>query len=321
MSTATEHVYTLADLKNWPIEKAKFPPTGTALAVIGHPIAHSLSPAMHNAALRELARNNDKFRDWWYYKFEIHPDNLGEAIDLFYQKKFKGLNLTVPHKTDVLKLSNFQVEPQQLFLREMGAANTLVRNNARWSGYNTDGFGFKNALARDLGLQLENNHFILLGAGGAARAAAMMCVGISKSLWIGSRTKAKRDALIKQLKASMSYRHYENFLLKGFDLENPPSALPEGAIVINATSLGLKSADESPIDLPKIPKPSAVFDMIYRPAETALLRQAKSMEIASANGLSMLVLQGASSLEKWTELQLSDKIVELMHLTVRNALN
>ncbi len=327
MSTATEHVYTLADLENWPPAKAQFPANGVALAVIGHPVAHSLSPAMHNAALARLAKlpgrqpEFAKFANWRYYKFDIPPENLGSALELFYQKKFWGLNLTVPHKTMVLELKSrhFQIELQQQFLREMGAANTLKWKETGWYGYNTDGFGLKNALLQKFGAQPENLDVILLGAGGAARAAAMMYVGISKSLWIGNRTEANRAKLIGLLKDSWSYKAHKNFPLNGFDPQNPPSHLPKGAIVINATSLGLKNTDESPLDLTKIPKPAAVFDMIYRPAETALLRQAKTMNLPAANGLSMLVFQGASSLQHWLgEGALPPEILDEMHHAVGN---
>jgi shikimate dehydrogenase len=317
MSLSTEHVYTLADLKNW---SQHFPADHTALAVIGHPIAHSLSPVMHNAALAALAKSRPEFAKWRYFKFDIAPEQLETAIDLFGENKFHGLNLTVPHKTIVMGLPAFKVAPQQQFLREMGAANTLKRKDHGWYGYNTDGFGLKNALAHDLGIKLENQHVVLLGAGGAARAGAMMCVGIGASLWIGNRTKINRDTLIKELKKSMSYKAHENVSLAGFDLVNPPPALSAGAIVINATSLGLKPSDESPLDLEKIPRPAAVFDMIYRPAQTRLLKQAAEMGIPHANGLSMLVYQGASSLEHWIESPLPSDVLDLMHRTVHAAL-
>jgi len=322
MSVATEHVYTLADLENWPPERAQFPSDGVALAVIGYPIAHSLSPKMHNAALAKLAESKPGFANWRYYKFEVHPDNLGLAIGLFHEKQFRGLNLTVPHKTDVLNLPNFHLEPQQLFVREMGAANTLKRKESKWYGYNTDGAGLENALRHDLGLDsVQNRPVVLLGAGGAARAAAVMCLGECKSLWIGNRTEENRKALIKRLKESPAFIARDDVTLEHFDPNQPPPELPEGTIVINATSLGLKSTDESPIDLRKIAKPAAVFDMIYRPAETALLRQAKSMNIPSANGLSMLVYQGAASLKHWMEQgELPFAIIDEMHRAVGNKL-
>lgn len=321
MSVATEQVHTLEDLKIWPPAGARFPADGTALAVVGHPIAHSLSPAMHNAALRELARTDPKFSDWRYYRFDIPPGQLETAIGLFAEKKFHGLNLTVPHKTLVMGLPGFTVAPSHQSVRELGAANTLLREGAGWSGSNTDGFGLKSALAHDLGLHLGNRHFILLGAGGAARAAAVVCAETGASLWIGNRTQSNRDALIEKLTTAPSHRARKSRLrLGGFAPENPVIELPEGAIVINATSLGLNPDDESPLDLRKIPRPAAVFDMIYRPAETPLLRQAKAMGIPACNGLSMLVYQGAASLERWIGSKLPPDVLKIMHLTVRNAL-
>ena len=147
-----------------------------------------------------------------------------------------------------------------------------------------------------------------------------MCLGTSASIWIGNRTETNRDALIKELKQSTQFKAHENFPITGFDPVNPLSTLPQRAIVINATSLGLKPTDESPLDLEKIPKPAAVFDMIYRPAQTRLLKQAAKMGIPNANGLSMLVYQGASSLEHWIESPLPFDVLDLMHRTVRDAL-
>lgn len=320
----TEQVYTLADLENWPPEKAQFPSDGVALAVIGHPVAHSLSPAMHNAALAVLAKTKPEFANWRYYKFQIHPNELGTAITLFREKQFLGLNLTVPHKTDVLNLPNFYLKPEQQFVREMGAANTLKHEESKWYGYNTDGPGLRKALQHDLDIEhLEKYPVVLLGAGGAARAAAVMCLKC-ESLWIGNRTESNLNQLIERLENSVSlHSREEKTTIRGFDPNCPPADLPENAVVINATSLGLKSTDQAPLDLRKIPKPIAVFDMIYRPAETELLRQARSMAIPAENGLSMLVFQGASSLRHWigdkiAGINLPSEVVIAMHEAVRN---
>ena len=307
MHVDTEFVYTLEHLRNW----ADYcPREDTALAVIGHPIAHSLSPVMHNAALAELAKANPKFSKWRYFKFDIAPEELKEALDLFHQKNFLGLNLTVPHK--MLALDYIFIVAATV--DDVGAANTLKFIGNRWHGSNTDGYGLRLAL-EDQSAPIAGADVILLGAGGAARAAALEClVGQCASLRIQNRTRSTIDGLISHLKKSTACTSVTE--LMPFDPED--RALAADSIVINATSLGLKPRDESPLDLTKVPRPKFVFDMVYRPAQTALLRQATEMKIPNANGLSMLVHQGAASLEIWT----GEKApVEIMHRAVRAALS
>lgn len=303
MSLSTEHVYTLADLKNW---SRHFPADYTALAVIGHPIAHSLSPVMHNAALAELAKTNPKFKKWRYFKFDIAPDELAEALHLFHKNGFPGLNLTVPHKALVVPY----LDSKNTFVENAGAANTLIRTKTGWQGNNTDGIGLSAALYEELGTKLRDGHVILLGAGGAARAAATQCVlDNCASLWIGNRTPALRTKLaadLRKIRPSSATRIHR------FSLRTLRGNLPRKSIVINATSLGLKPSDGAPIDLKAIFRPSKVYDMIY--GQTALLRQASELGIPNANGLSMLVHQGAASLELWTGVS---PPVEIMHKAVR----
>ena len=313
MSVATEQVYTLADLKNWPPERAHFPANGVALAVIGHPIAHSLSPVMHNAALKALAKTNVKFSDWRYFKFDIAPEDLGESLALFHKNEFRGLNLTVPHKALAVR----HVDDINSFARDAGATNTLHHAGSWWKGYNTDGIGLSGALAQDLNTKLKGEHVILLGAGGAARAAALECAQSGcTSLWIANRTSSTLNALLADLQKSSSFNPATR--LNGFDPQNPPTDLPENSVVINATSLGLKLDDAAPLDLAQIPRPAKVFEMIYRPATTALLRKASSLGIPNANGLSMLVHQGAASLSIWTG---ETSPAKVMDDAVRNALD
>jgi shikimate dehydrogenase len=300
--SAPESIHTLADLAAWSF-------TGTALAVVGRPVAHSLSPAIHNAALAEMARMQPRFRDWRYFKFDVAPDELPRALALFHQKNFHGLNLTVPHKT----LAVEHLVAGDAFVRAAGAANTLLRTDAGWRGANTDGAGLSAALRQDLGLELGGANVILLGAGGAARAAAVECLRLRcASLWVGNRTAASLAALLADLQMLAG-----ETALQGFDLARPPAALPAGALVLNATSLGLKADDAAPLDLKKIPRPASVYDMIYRPPQTALLRQAAELGIATANGLSMLVHQGTRSLELWTGATVP---VSVMHDAARTAL-
>jgi shikimate dehydrogenase len=285
MSAVAESIHTLADLEHWTF-------AGVALAVVGRPVAHSLSPSIHNAALAEMARTQPGFGDWRYFKFDIDPAELPSALALFHEGGFHGLNLTVPHKAQVVP----QLIAADAFVRAAGAANTLTRAEAGWRGANTDGVGLSTALRQDLGLELAGANVVLLGAGGAARAAAVECLRLKcTSLWIGNRTQARLTALLSDLLPFAG-----ESILQGFDPSKPPAALPAGSLVLNATSLGLKAGDAAPIDLGEIPRPAMVYDMIYRPPQTALLRQAAELGVPCANGLSMLVHQGARSLEIWT---------------------
>lgn len=300
--SADEPLHTLADLEAWSF-------AGTALAVVGRPVAHSLSPAIHNAALARLAAAQPRFRDWRYFKFDIAPAELPQALPLFHRKNFLGLNLTVPHKA----LAVPHLESGDDFVRAAGAANTLIRTTAGWRGANTDGYGLATALQEELGVKLAGAKVILLGAGGAARGAAVECLHLRcAELWIGNRTGGTLTALLTELAPLAGKTR-----LQGFDLARPPDILPKAAIVINATSLGLKPDDAAPIDLRKIPQPTCVYDMIYRPPQTTLLRQAAGLGLATANGLSMLVHQGARSLELWTGVTVP---VSVMHDAARAAL-
>lgn len=297
---AAEKIHPIADLDHWSF-------AGTALAVVGRPVAHSLSPAIHNAALAELAKTQSRLRDWRYFKFDIAPEELSRALTLFHKNKFHGLNLTVPHKA----LAVAHLIASDEFVRAAGAANTLIRTEAGWQGANTDGAGLSAALRQDFGVELTGAHVILLGAGGAARAAAVECLRQHcASLWIGNRTQASLAALLSGLQPFAS-----DTVLKGFDLNRPPAGLPAGSLVLNATSLGLKADDPSPLDLKKIPQPAWVYDMIYRPPQTALLRQAAELGVTCANGLSMLVHQGARSLEMWTDTTVPVGIMQRAALT------
>lgn len=280
--------YTLADLAAW-----DFP--GTPLAVLGHPIRHSISPAMHNAALAELALRDPAYSNWRYFRFEVPPDELPRALELLHAKGFAGVNLTVPHK--VLAVASPRVVAIDPAARPAGAINTLRRRADGWEGFNTDGHGLANGLREDLGVELAGAHVILLGAGGAARGAAVECLQRGcASLWIANRTRANLDSLLALLAPLAG-----EIPVHGFDPSSPPPALPAGAVVVNATSAGLKPADPLPLDLAALPAaPRAVYDMIYNPPETALLTAARSRGLPAANGLSMLVHQGARALELWT---------------------
>lgn len=282
---SADPVLTLADLDRWSF-------SGTALAVLGHPIKHSISPAMHNAALAVMAAREARFATWKYFRFEVHPDDLPAALPRFHAKGFHGLNLTVPHKI----LAFARVAAVDPAAQPVGAVNTLRTTPAGWQGFNTDGYGLATAVREELGLDLAGTPVVLLGAGGAARGAAVECLQRGcASLWIGNRTVANLDDLLAQVRPLAG-----SIPLHGFDL-SAPAGLPAHALVINATSAGLRDTDRLPIDLGRIPHPLGVYDMIYNPPLTPLLALARSRGLPHANGLSMLIHQGARALEIWTE--------------------
>lgn len=281
----TNFTYSLADL-----ESAHF--EGTPLAVIGHPIRHSVSPAMHNAAIAKMRQRDSRFKDWAYYRFDIAPEDFARAIPLFYKNNFLGLNLTIPHKVQAMDLI-YGISPDA---ERMGAVNTLVWGEHGYDGFNTDGYGLKSALKADLSVPLKDRTVILLGSGGAARAAAVQCMldGCTR-LYIGNRSIERLEQLMQVVKAMPRGERAE-----AFALAEPPTDLPAQGVLINATSLGLKEGDPAPFDVTHLPKSWAVYDMIYNPDATRLLQEARAQGLPAANGLSMLVHQGVRSLEIWT---------------------
>ncbi|MCC6414424.1 MAG: shikimate dehydrogenase [Opitutaceae bacterium] len=282
---ANSPVLTFADLKHWPFR-------GTALAVLGHPIKHSLSPLMHNTALTGLAQDDPRFTDWGYFRFDVPPDELPQVLRRLHGCGFHGLNLTVPHKILAVR-EVVEIDPAA---RLVGAVNTLRRTTAGWHGFNTDGYGLAAAVRETLGLELADRHVVLLGAGGAARGAAVECLQRGcAALWIANRTAANLAALLDALRPAA-----HGIPLRGFAPDAPPADLPEEALVINATSAGLRADDPAPVDLARLPRPAGVYDMIYNPPLTPLLRAARDLGLPQANGLAMLVHQGAKALEIWS---------------------
>ncbi len=303
--SAADSVLTLSDLEAWSRP-------GVSLAVIGHPITHSVSPPMHNAALADLTLTNALFADWRYFRFDVPASDLPRALELFHAKQFRGLNLTVPHKV----IAFDRVISVAEAARPVGAVNTLLWDQRGWRGHNTDGYGLVSALRQDLNCDLAGAHVILLGAGGAARSAAVECLRRRcASLSIANRTRANLDALLAILAPLAG-----GIPLRSFAPDAPPADLPAGAVVINATSAGLRADDPAPIDLQRLSRPASVFDMIYNPPQTPLLRAAGLLGLPYANGLSMLVHQGAKSLEIWSSIP-AGGTAPAMQAAARAALN
>ena len=276
-----DKVYTLADAET--MELADVP-----LAVLGKPIAHSMSPLMHNAALRRLSLSRPELAGWHYYKFEIDPKDLGEALRLFHARNFRGINLTIPHKEVVFEF----LEGADEFARLAGAANTLVRTDGGWHGSNTDGFGLAHAVKSFSGMDFAGADVAVLGAGGAARAACFYsALNGAASVRISNRTRLKAQCIAEELK------------LAGFDSAGELSEIAPGSVIINATSVGLHPGDAPVLDFSKVPDTCAFFDMPYvRGGETPSVLAARAAGLRAASGLAMLAWQGAKSLSIWAGL-------------------
>jgi shikimate dehydrogenase len=274
-------------------------------AVLGQPINHSASPAMQNAGIAALGL------DWQYLAFEVNPNDLRVVIDGAKAMKFVGLNLTVPHKL----LAMDMVDALDESAKAWGAVNTIrfegrdakgtwrplhelgdePAHEIRSLGFNTDADAITRSLSEDLDVKLAGAKVLLLGAGGAGRVAALKLAseGVGE-LFLVNRTMDKAKAIAAEIderfpkvKTAVGYPKAPNLALD---------------LLLNATSLGLKPGDGSPLDEAQfdLRQVRAVYDMIYRPAETPLLQAAKAAGCRTANGLGMLLYQGARALELWT---------------------
>lgn len=251
------------------------------VGLIGFPVEHSISPAMHNAAFKYLSM------DWVYDAMAIPPDILKYGIREPMQHGYIGLNVTVPHKQAVMRF----VTPDAI-ARAVGAINTIdFRTNI---GTNTDVQGFIDDLKAHQ-IPLKDETVVVLGAGGAARAAVYGLVRESAQVIVVNRTMQKAQAMLADLTVSAGIQGVEAMTLDEA-VENDPS------LIVNCTSAGLyPNVDESPwVEGVPFPKNITVYDMIYRPQKTKFMIQAENAGGRAIGGLGMLVRQGALSFKLWT---------------------
>ena len=268
-------------------------PAGKRLAVLGDPIGHSLSPAMHNAALAEMATVAPALTDWAYAAIHVPPERLEEALLRLHAEGVMGINLTIPHKVQARGL----VESLDGEAAAMGAVNTLVRTERGYRGTNTDGYGIRRAVEEAFGMELKGADTWLFGAGGAARGIVVSCLQAGAArVTVINRTPSRLGELEDQVCSSaVPGGDRVRFCLAS---EAPVDCGP-GSLLINATSLGLKEADPSPIRPLFLKKGTCVYDTTYG-IWNALARACAGSGIPYADGLSMLVWQGVRSLEIWT---------------------
>ena len=286
-------VYDLADLQEW--DRAAAAEKPIRLAVLGDPVEHSLSPPMQNAALEKSGL------EMRYAAFQISPDELAEAMELFRKHDFIGLNLTAPHKIAALSLVD-EVEPRA---QKIGALNTIVFRDGKSSGWNTDAPAFARALREVFSVDLRDLRVLLLGAGGGAgRAVAWQCAfEHCERLVLVNRTLAKAQALARELapyftgprvlgpEARLEAVPWEDVALR--------AQIARTDLVVNATTLGLKQFDPPPLPHSLLAPHLMIYDLVYKETRTPFLAAAEESGARAANGLTMLLHQGALAFELW----------------------
>ncbi|MDG2323629.1 MAG: shikimate dehydrogenase [Akkermansiaceae bacterium] len=265
-------------------------------AVIGNPVAHSLSPQLHQPALNELKL------DCRYIRVEVPEGQVNEAFEKMYAAGIRGINVTVPHKLEALEACH-QVDPAA---SSMGAVNTIVFNTeGQRTGFNTDGPGFVRAIRQEFGMDLGDLRVIIIGAGGGAgRAIATQCaLEGCPQLILANRTLEKLTPMREELTRLTQSEKLEGprDRIEIHSLDDPilEDAIGASELIINTTSVGLKSSDPAPFPPHWVEPHHLVYDTIYNPSRTHLLRDAESQGARIANGLSLLLHQGALSMEHW----------------------
>ncbi len=265
--------------------------------VLGDPVSHSLSPVMHNAAFKALGM------DCEYHAFRVGPEFLHDAIHGAHALGFGGLNLTIPLKEKALEI----VAPADM-AKQIGAVNTVDFKEGI-VGYNTDGLGAKMAL-KDNGVGINKKNVLLLGAGGAARAIAFQLAADGASVTIANRTPGRAISLVKEV-SLIGKASFGDFR----DLKN---LIQDSDILINSTSIGmLPKVSESIVTSDMMHENLVVFDIVYNPVNTQLLREARKAGAKTIDGVMMLVYQGAEAFKIWTG---KNPPVEVMEKAVREKL-
>ncbi len=292
------------------------------LGVIGHPVEHSLSPVMHNAALAQLvvgvaSRREDIADlglDYVYLPFPIAPENLEIAIAGFTAIDIVGFSVTIPHKQAIIPLLS-EITP---IAQTIGAVNTVSRQNNKWVGTNTDIEGFIAPLQTTYKQDWSQKVVVILGNGGAARAVVAGChqLGFAK-IYVLGRNVQKLQAFCDSWNNSAIE---ENLQVGTWD--ELAKLIPQADLLVNTTPIGMyPKVDESPLSVEEIanlPKGAIAYDLIYIPQPTQFLKLAEKQGAIAIDGLEMLVQQGAAALKIW--LQQETVPVEIMRQALQNHL-
>ena len=301
--------YTLADLENWREAMRDIdPPIG--LGVFGDPVAHSLSPQMQNAALKHCKIGMQ------YARFHIRANELRSALRFLRELDFIGINLTVPHKIAAFD----QIDEADETATRAGAVNTIRLREKKLIGSNTDGEGFLRAIRTEFSVDVRDLRVMVIGAGGGTgHAIAWQCaLENCERLVLVNRTLEKAMALVDRLRPFFAGPRVLGPVarLEAVPWEEPAlrAQLQDVDLIVNATPLGMNPSDAIPVPTRLLAPHHMVFDAVYGPSKTALVRAADEAGARGANGLSMLLHQGALSFSIWFD---RDAPIDVMRAVLR----
>lgn len=249
--------------------------------VMGWPVAHSLSPVLHGAWLKQYGIDGE------YMRVAVPPHELAAALQRLKTGGWRGCNLTIPHKEAAVAL----LDRIDGAAHRIGAANTVVVENGKLAGYNTDGFGFlENLRAANVGFDVKAGPTVVLGAGGAARAIvdALGEAGVPE-IRLANRSLDRARSLARSLGGAIELVPWTR----------RAAALDGAALLVNTTSLGMDGNPPLDLDLARLPKDALVNDIVYAPLETALLKAARAHGNRTVDGLGMLLHQGRPGFKLW----------------------
>ena len=283
-----ECVEDIIEYNKYELEKIRMNISGRTkiCGIIGYPIAHTLSPVMHNTAFKALNL------DYIYIAFKVEKDRLNEAIESMRALSIHGLNVTIPHKESVTQFLD-EISPEA---KDIGSVNTILNRSNRLIGYNTDGIGAIRAL-EDHKVNPKQKNIVLLGAGGSARSIAFHLSQCAEKIVILNRTKVRAKKLAESLKSKFD----SNVIWNQLSRESIRDHMINADILINTTSVGMNvKSNESLVDSSCLNPGMCVFDIVYSPAGTKLVRDAKKIGAKVIDGIDMLVYQGAMASNIWT---------------------
>jgi len=259
--------------------------------IIGDPIEHTMSPVMHNAAFEKMGV------DYLYVPFRVKKEQLAKAIEGVRALNIRGLNVTIPHKVAIIPFLD-GLDP---LAEKIDAVNTIVNDEGILTGYNTDATGFLQALL-ERGIEPRGKNIVILGAGGASRAISFILAERGSNLVILNRLLELDWA--EELASRLSQTFTKEVKALELDEENLAEVLEKADILVNATSVGMTpNVDETLVPFNRLKPGLVVFDIVYNPIKTRLLREAEQAGAETISGVDMLVWQGASAFEKWTGLK------------------